>query len=72
MYCASKATSIGKFWQNVKDALASIDKPVDHTILMDDFKVVHHTYIAIYIAIRNEYFVVFSFIFDTTRSSLFE
>ena len=35
-------------------------------------KVVHHTYIAIYIAIRNEFFVVFSFIFDTTRSSLFE
>ena len=24
------------------------------------------------IAIRNEFFVVFSFIFDTTRSSLFE
>ena len=35
-------------------------------------KVVHHTYIAIYIAIRNEFFFVFSFIFDTTRTSLFE
>ena len=38
-YCAPKATSKGKFWQDVKDALASIDKPSDHTILMGNFNI---------------------------------
>ena len=38
-YCAPKATSKGKFWHDVEDALASIDKPSDHTILMGDFNI---------------------------------